>query len=82
MNCPDFGLNLTEGQIKILKKLYRNPLAHNGLIAPGVMLSKDTSGEPFDFTGNPTVIRVPVLYDLMERVWARLVDKDALGTFP
>jgi hypothetical protein len=82
LNCPDFGLALTEPQIKDLTQRYRNPLAHNGLIDPHVALSADTVGEPFEFeAGKLKTIRVPVFYDLVLRVWARLVDKDALGEF-
>jgi hypothetical protein len=33
---PIFGLNLTDKQIGNLKQMYRNRLAHNGLLTPGV----------------------------------------------
>lgn len=74
LNDPIFGSNnLTDKQIKKLKSLYRNGLAHNGLIAPGVYLTADSNGGPFEFDhdGVPTLIRVPVFYDLVKRAWER-----------
>ena len=39
LNHPIFGLNLTKVQIQQLKTWYRHLLAHDGMIAPGTVLT-------------------------------------------
>lgn len=70
-----FGLTLKPDQIRNLKDWYRNWLAHSGLIAPGVGLTPDAHGEPFDFdptSGALRFIRVPVFYAVVRDAWERL----------
>ena len=72
LNDPScFGMNLTTEQIKNLKDWYRHPLAHNGMISPGILLTPDTDGNAFEFsaTGQPTIIRVLPLYRAVESTW-------------
>jgi hypothetical protein len=72
LNTPCFGSNLTPTQVKQLEKWYRNLLAHNGMIAPGTILTPETEGEPFEFSkaGEPTLIRVKLFYALVLKAWA------------
>jgi hypothetical protein len=64
-NCP-----LNDRQVKQLEQWYRNPLAHNGMIAPGVCLSPEDGGTPFTFNSNePVLIRVKSLYNLVHGAW-------------
>ena len=72
LNDPScFGMNLTTEQIKNLKDWYRHPLAHNGMISPGILLTPDTDGDAFEFsaTEQPTIIRVLPLYRAVESAW-------------
>ena len=74
LNHPCFGLKLDDTtQIKKLEKWYRNPLAHNGMIVPGVCLTPESTGEPFEFSksGEPTKIRVKPFYNLVAGAWER-----------
>ncbi len=67
---PPFNSNLSRDQIKKLEKWYRNLLAHNGMIAPGVCLSPDENGDAFVFVANePMQIRVKSLYTLVRAAW-------------
>lgn len=61
---------LTDGQLKFLRDWYRHPLAHQAVIAPGVMLS-DTNGAPIELnsSGEPTHIRVIPLYEAVKKLW-------------
>ena len=77
LKSPLFGLNnLTDTQLKHLKSWYRNLLTHKAQIAPGVCLTPESQGRPFDFdrTGALTLIRVPVFYDLVKSAWERHKD--------
>src|SRR5687768_4802798 len=67
LNTPCFGLTLEVEQIKQLEKWYRNPLAHNAMIVPGVCLTLESTGEPFAFSasGEPTAIRLKPFYTLV-----------------
>jgi hypothetical protein len=75
---PLFDLDLTPDQIKKLKIWYRDPLAHNGMIAPGTILTPETEGDAIEFTnGEPLRIRVKVLFQLVENAW-KAFDRKAL----
>jgi hypothetical protein len=66
---------LSPKHVKNLTQWYRHMLAHSGLIAPGVALTPDADGAPFDFSGEElTLIRVPVLYQLVRDAWDGLKD--------
>jgi hypothetical protein len=71
LNDPIIGLNLTEPQRTRLKRWYRHLLAHNGMIAPGTVLTREESGRPIEFSasGEPTKIRVKVLFQIVKRAW-------------
>jgi hypothetical protein len=70
---PPFSCTLSFDQVKNLKEWYRNPLAHNGMIVPGICLSPEDSGAPFTFSSNqPVLIRVKPLYDLVHGAWRQL----------
>lgn len=70
---PPFNCNLSRDQVKKLEIWYRNLLAHNGMIAPGVCLSPDDSGAPFTLSSNePVLIRAKPLYDLVRRAWEQV----------
>ena len=70
---PPFNCTLSFDQVKDLKEWYRNPLAHNGMIVPGICLSPEDSGAPFTFSSNqPVLIRVKSLYDLVHGAWRQL----------
>jgi hypothetical protein len=72
-NSPGFGLHLSCQQIYEMKKWYRNSLAHNASIVPGVQLTAEDDGDPFDFVdGKPVKIRVPQFYKLVEKAWDNL----------
>jgi len=70
LNHSCFGLSLTADQIKHLEWWYRNGLAHNAVIPPGVCLSSE-DGEALEFTGNgdPVKIRVGALHRLVSDAW-------------
>lgn len=73
-----FNCKLDNQQVKSLEKWYRNPLAHNAMIAPGVCLSPEDGADPFHFDRNePVLIRVTALYNLVNTAW-RQVDKSTL----
>jgi hypothetical protein len=77
---PPFNCNLSSGQVKKLEIWYRNLLAHNGLIAPGVCLSPEDGAEPFHFDhGEPVLIRVKSLYRLVHAAWQQ-IDKVNLNS--
>lgn len=66
LNDPIFGLALTVDQRELLAVWYRNMLAHNAMIAPGVALTLE-EGEPFEWANNePIKIRVKPLFKLVE----------------
>jgi hypothetical protein len=47
-------------------------LAHTGTMSPNVFLEPDVEGEPFGFDKVAlTLIRVPVLYKVVEAAWER-----------
>ncbi|SPE17480.1 hypothetical protein SBA5_100078 [Candidatus Sulfotelmatomonas gaucii] len=73
-----FNCRLNDAQIKTLETWYRNPLAHEGMIAPGVCLSPEESGDAFAVVGDePVQIRVKTLYNLVRAAWDQ-IDKSTL----
>lgn len=73
-----FNCALNDHQIKTLETWYRNPLSHNGMIAPGVCLSPEEIGDAFVVIDDePVKIRVKPLCDLVRWAWDE-VDKPAL----
>ena len=72
LNHPSFGLGLSRTQIGQLKKWFRNPLIHSGTIAPGVILSSDVTGAPFDFTTTPVTVRIPRFLEVVAAAWAKI----------
>jgi hypothetical protein len=78
LNDPLFGLQLDGDQIESLKVWYRHALAHNGMIGPGAILTPEPTGAPIELVnGEPLVIRVIPLHQLVERAWNAL-DKTTL----
>lgn len=78
LNHEIFGLNLDEDQIENLKVWYRHSLAHNGMIAPGTILTPEPEGVPIGLVnGEQVLIRVIPLFHLIERAWQRF-DKTTL----
>jgi hypothetical protein len=76
LNHQTLGLNLTEPQIKSLKKWYRHLLAHNGMIAPGTILTPEPDGAPIELVqGEPVKIRVIPLFRLVEKAWQAVDSK-------
>lgn len=74
-----FGTSLTTEQIKRLEWWYRNGLAHNAYLPPGTCLTVQ-EGNPFDFAANgePVIIRVGSLHQLVQQAWDRF-DKSLIG---
>jgi hypothetical protein len=70
---------LTERQLKNLRNYYRNLLAHQALIAPGVVLTAEAEGGPFGFSfgGELTTIRVVPFCELVRTAW-QAFDKSLL----
>jgi hypothetical protein len=70
---PNFGLKLNDpdSQLKLLKKVYRNSLTHNGQLWRDAYMTPDIEGEPFDFSpdGTQTLIRVPVFCKVVKCGW-------------
>ena len=59
LNHDIFGLKLDDDQIESLIVWYRHSLAHNGMIAPGAILTPEPDGVPIEIVwGEPVVIRV------------------------
>jgi len=78
LNHEVFSLNLSPDQIENLKIWYRHPLAHNGMIAPGTILTPEPDGNAIELVnGEPVKIRVKPLFRLVERAWNAL-DKTTL----
>ena len=78
LNHDIFGLKLDDDQIESLIVWYRHSLAHNGMIAPGAILTPEPDGVPIEIVwGEPVVIRVIPLFPLVERAW-RKFDKASL----
>jgi len=70
MNHAIFGLNLDDDQIENLKVWYRHLLAHNGMIAPGTVLTPEPEGQAIEVVnGEPVVIRVMPLFRIVEQAW-------------
>lgn len=74
LGLPQFGLDIDGQQIcelkKYLKMWFRNSLTHGASIVPGVLLTPDEDGGPFEFEGGkPVMIRVPQFYKMVRRVW-------------
>jgi hypothetical protein len=77
---PPFNCNLSMDQVKKLEIWYRNLLAHNGMIAPGVLLSPEDGAKAFHFEHDePVLIRVRSLYSLVRAAWQQ-VDKVNLNS--
>src|SRR5579871_6398501 len=69
---PPFDLDLSDGHIGLLKKVYRNTLSHNAQLGRGAGMMPETSGQPFDFKPDGTVIlRVPVFYRVVVTAWEK-----------
>jgi hypothetical protein len=80
LKTEPFSCRLSDPQIKQLEEWYRNPLVHNGMIAPGACLSPEESGDAFTITsGEPVLIRVKPLYDLVRAAWDHL-DKSKMNS--
>lgn len=80
---PPFSTNLTDNQIQNLKGWFRNSLAHNAALCPGVHMRPDTEGPPFDFEGEKLVgIRVPVFHGVVEKAWHELKLRGGLPRAP
>lgn len=45
-NSPLYGQSLSETEIQALYALYRNPLTHNSVLAPGVLLNRGAVDDP------------------------------------
>jgi hypothetical protein len=69
LNHPLLKQQLSDAQIKRVEKAFRNPLAHNALIAVGVGLTPAKTGSPFEFSGNEVWISVPALYEIAADAW-------------
>jgi hypothetical protein len=69
----DLFLNLDDTKVSNLTVWYRHMLAHAGTMAPGAFLEPHTQGKPIDFNqdGQPHLIRVPVLCEVVKSAWAR-----------
>jgi hypothetical protein len=73
-----FGMRLTAAEIKRLKVFYRNPLAHNGMIAPGTILTNEAEGDAIETAnGEPIKIRTKALLRSVQNAWSAF-DKDRL----
>jgi hypothetical protein len=70
LNHPLLNQNLSDEQIKRIEKAFRNPLAHNALIASGVGLTPAEASSPFKFPNKEVWISVPTLYELVAHAWA------------
>jgi len=71
---PPFSITpLTGDQVEDLTHWYRNSLAHTATLPANVVLDTQAHGQPFDFDTNHalTLIRVPVLYDVVLEAWNR-----------
>jgi hypothetical protein len=71
---PLFEITLNDSQARSLTAWFRNGLAHSATMARGVELTDQTKGKPFHFdkSGALVGIRVPILYDHVEKVWKKL----------
>jgi hypothetical protein len=79
LKASPFNCKLNNHQVKQLEQWYRNPLAHNGMIKPGVYLSPEDGGAPFTFISDePVLIHVNSLYNLVQCAWEQ-VDKARLN---
>jgi hypothetical protein len=89
LGLPDYSLGALsdpifrgafKGDIKQLKRWYRNLLAHNGMIAPGTVLTVEDTGDAIELlNGEAAKIRVPALFKLVEQAWTDL-DKTRLSS--
>lgn len=62
---------LNDDKIKGRTHWYRDYRVHTATLPPNVFLKPETQGQPFDFDKNQglTLIRVPVLYDVVKDAW-------------
>ena len=60
---------LSDAQVRSLKKWFRDPSSHMAMIVPGTMLSLE-EGNPFEFAGGePSHIRVRPFFRLVREAW-------------
>ena len=78
LNHPLFGKSYSAKKIENLVCWYRHLLAHAAIIAPGILLTPEPEGEPFDFEGEEP-IRLPVIpfHRMVRDAW-RAFDKKLL----
>jgi hypothetical protein len=69
-----FNLKLSVEEIKQIETWYRNLLMHNAIMAPGVWMTSEDTGNPIE-TGAPVNIRVKPLFALVRRAWEQLDKK-------
>lgn len=64
-------IKLNPDQLQKVREWYRHLLAHQGLIAPGTMLSPEEDGRPIELNsdGEPTHIRVKPFYRAVRKLW-------------
>jgi hypothetical protein len=71
LNHPLLKQNLSDEQIKRIEKAFRNPLAHNALIAVGVGLTPAEASSAFEFPNNEVWISLPMLYNIVADAWTQ-----------
>jgi hypothetical protein len=69
LNHKSFGLGLSVDEIKQIKMWYRNPLSHNATVTPGVFITAEDDGSPFDFAQSPVTLRVHQFYKSVQAAW-------------
>jgi len=78
LNDPLFGKSYSVTKIKNLRNWYRHLLAHAAIIAPGICLTPEPEGEPFDFEGDePVRLRVIPFHRMVRAAW-HAFDKELL----
>ena len=74
LSVNPFNLKLSITEIGQIKTWYRNLLMHNAIIAPGVCMTSEDTGNPIEM-GKPVTIRVKPLFALVRRSWDQLDKK-------
>ena len=70
LNHPLFDKTYEGRKIENLAAWYRHLLAHAAIIAPGIILTPEPDGEPFDFNGDePIRLRVVPFYRMVKAAW-------------
>jgi hypothetical protein len=73
---------LSDAQVKSLKKWFRNPSSHMAMIMPGTVLSLE-EGNPFEFAGRePSHIRVRPFFRVVSEAWKRFDRSKITAQFP